>query len=359
MKHARILPFLLSLAPLTMFAQTIASVAPTSGPTSGGIEVVIRGTGLGLPAGFACIAPCPAKVSFGEVEVTVHQESDTRLAVTAPAHAEGTVNITVKTGDGRIATATRAFTYVATEESRYEALLLPVYLDGTISGNGGSRWKTDFWIRNSGSANVQLAPWACPPAEVCLPVFPLTRNLLPGETLHNLPVEFRAPSSNPSRLLYVARNREHVTTNLRVLDVSREGLNAGTDLPVVPDSQMRSGRIDLLNVPADSRFRQHLRIYDVAGTEARFRVRVYENFAGTSGAPPLVQLEVTASTSDSGPFRTRPAYAEIPSVQAILPAGAPQSLRIEIEPLTAGSRFWSFAAVTNNDTQAVTLITPN
>jgi hypothetical protein len=33
-------------------------------------------------------------------------------------------------------------------------------------------------------------------------------------------------------------------------------------------------------------------------------------------------------------------------------------VRIEITPLTAGSRYWSFASVTSNETQIVTLVTP-
>ena len=359
MKHARLVALLLSLSPVALFAQTITSVTPASGPAAGGTEVTIRGSGLGLPPGFACVLPCPAKVSFGGTEVTVREESDTRLVAISPAHTAGTVDVTVKTGDGRLATAPNAFTYTGQIETQYDALLLPVYLDGTVPGNKGSAWKTDFWLRNAGPEITHLAPWSCPPIEVCLPVFPLTYAVQPGETIHNLPAQFRAPSSNPARLLYVERNRGRVTTNLRVVDTSREALNAGTDLPVVPESQMRTATISLLNVPADSRFRQHLRIYDLAGNESRFRVRIYENFAGSGSAPPLAQLEVTATTTDTGAFRTKPAYTEVPNIQELLPAFAPQSLRVEVEPLTAGSRFWAFVSVTNNDTQAVTLVTPN
>lgn len=36
----------------------------------------------------------------------------------------------------------------------------------------------------------------------------------------------------------------------------------------------------------------------------------------------------------------------------------PQSARIEVQPLTAGSRYWAVVSLTNNETQLVTLVTP-
>ena len=362
MKTLRTLSLLFLLLPAALYAQnpTITSVSPASGPASGGTQVAITGTNLGLPPGFACILPCPARVSFGTSEVAVIEETNTRLVAVTPAHEAATVAVTVKTGDGRSVTVPAAFTYIGGAEAQYEALLLPVYLDGTVPGNKGSLWKTDFWIRNAGSANVALAPWVCPEGTVCLPVFPLTRPLLPGETLKNLPAMFRPPTNNPARLLYVERSGlPFVHTALRVYDASREGLNAGTDLPIVRNSELRTRGFQLLNVPADARFRQHLRVYDLANTQSRFRVSIYENTTGTSTAQPIHQTELAASTNDSGEFRVAPAYAEIASIQDLLGTSNAQSLRVEIEPLTAGSRFWAFISVTNNDTQFVTLVTPN
>ncbi|HEX8152273.1 MAG TPA: hypothetical protein VF698_04060, partial [Thermoanaerobaculia bacterium] len=67
----------------------------------------------------------------------------------------------------------------------------------------------------------------------------------------------------------------------------------------------------------------------------------------------------TVSTAETGDFRSQAAYGEIPSLQALLPALSPSALRLEIEPLTPGSRYWAFVSVTNNDTQLVTVVTPN
>lgn len=36
----------------------------------------------------------------------------------------------------------------------------------------------------------------------------------------------------------------------------------------------------------------------------------------------------------------------------------PPMLSIEIEPRTAGSEFWAFVSITNNETQHLTLVTP-
>lgn len=44
-------------------------------------------------------------------------------------------------------------------------------------------------------------------------------------------------------------------------------------------------------------------------------------------------------------------------VSVIGPASSP-FVRVEVEPLGEGARFWAFVSVTNNETQHVTLITP-
>ena len=55
--------------------------------------------------------------------------------------------------------------------------------------------------------------------------------------------------------------------NLRVRDVTREGLNFGTEIPVVRAREFRSSRVTLIGVPADSRFRNTLRVYATGLTD--------------------------------------------------------------------------------------------
>src|SRR5205085_11881017 len=51
-------------------------------------------------------------------------------------------------------------------------------------------------------------------------------------------------------------------------------------------------------------------------------------------------------------------YAEFGNLAALPELQGAELVRIEVTPLTAGLRFWAFAGATNNDTQHVTLITP-
>ena len=365
MKRVFLLSLLLLLVSLPIAAQTaapvIASVQPAAGPTTGGILVTITGSNLGLPPNFSCILPCPAVVRFGSTEVAAIEESNSALTVRTPAHAAGTVDITVRTGDNRTVTAANAFTYITDRESGYTTFLLPIYTDGDVAGAHGSLWRTEFWVRNNGASVASLAPWDCPVGTVCPAVVPLTRPLNPNETLKGLPVFFRPPSGNPGRLLFVANEgARDVSTSLRLWDVSREANDAGTEIPVVEESELLTSTAHLMSIPLNGRFRLMLRIYDVANSEARFRVRIYHQIPGVSSPAPISDLVLTATTTDPGPFRVQPAYVQYGGIESILnlPIPQPDHLRIEVEPLTQGSIYWTFVAVTNNDTQRVTLVTP-
>jgi hypothetical protein len=344
---------------------TIASIDPLTAPTSGSVKVTLTGDNLDLPPNFACILPCPTRVFFGGAEASVRESSNKQVVVLAPPHPAGTVDVTLTTGDARTTTAAKAFTYLAAPESGWQMLLLPIYLDAEIPGAYGSRWKTDLWTRNNGTAAAALAPWVCPDGFACPAIFPLTYSLQPGESLHNLPVPRRPAGSPPARLLYINRtSAEEVSLNLRVFDLSRATLNGGTELPLVREDDFRTTTANLLNVPLDTRFRKMLRIYEMrAAGEAfpmsTFRVRIYDQVEGTK-ATLLSETTVTALSTQSGSFRDAPAYGQIADLtEGISAVGdQPGSLRVQVEPLTEGSRYWAMVSVTNLDTQQITIISP-
>lgn len=338
----------------------ITWIMPTSGPTAGGTPVIIFGAHFDLPAGYACFAPCPTTVTFGGIEVVPDQVTDTRIDVKTPAHAEGLVDMLIKTGDGRSLPIPYAFRYVADPEAAYETILLPIYTDVSVPGANGSLWKTDFWLRNNGRNEVTLAPWVCPADGGCPAVFPLTHVLKPGETLHNLPAPFVLPGPNPARLLYATRaEAAALSGNLRFSDSSRRAVNGGTEVPIVREQELRTGTVALHNIPLDSHYRVMLRVYDVALAESRFQVNFYPEDAGMS-QPAISTIELTAKGTDSGPFRLHPSWAQYGSLTDLLnlPTIMPPQLRAEIVPLTPGAKFWAFISLTNNDTQHVTVITP-
>jgi hypothetical protein len=350
-----------SLSAQTVPAPLISSIQPAAGSVEGGTFVTITGSHLAVPPNIHCFAPCIAMVRFGSAaEVQAVEERDSFITVVTPPHAAGTVDVTVRTGDGRSVTLANAFTYVTTRETGFATYLLPIYNDGDVHGGQGSLWRTEFWIRNNGLQSISLAPWDCP-TETCPAVFPLTRALAAGETLRNLPAFLRPPTINPGRLLYVSRDgSEKTSTSLRLWDVSREASDAGTEIPVIHESELRTVTTQLMSVPLRGHLRLMLRIYDIANSESRFRIRIYGQTEGTAPSPPIDEFELTAVTSDPGPFRLQPAYAQRAGIESILqlPNVFPPQIRIEVEPLTPGSLFWTFVSATNNDTQRVTLITP-
>jgi hypothetical protein len=145
---------------------------------------------------------------------------------------------------------------------------------------------------------------------------------------------------------------------LKVADISRNALNGGTDLPVIRENELLTRSAQLHNVPLDNRtFRLLLRVYDVTYGEASFAVRFYA--ASEEGVPSVYGTTLTAKTPRNAPFRAEAAYAELDITQLLyLRLAWPEIARIEIQPRTPGSRYWAFVSLTNNETQLVTLVTP-
>ncbi len=83
-------------------APTVSSLAPTTGPSTGGTAVTITGTNF--VAG--------ATVTFGGTAATgVTVVSNTSITATTPAHAAGAVSVVVRNPDSQSATLSNGFTY--------------------------------------------------------------------------------------------------------------------------------------------------------------------------------------------------------------------------------------------------------
>ncbi|MBV9044213.1 MAG: IPT/TIG domain-containing protein, partial [Alphaproteobacteria bacterium] len=83
---------------------TVTSISPSSGPTTGGTSVTITGTHLNSVL----------EVLFGNADATSFAHvSDTQITAVAPAHAAGTVDITLFSPQGTSATsAADQFTFI-------------------------------------------------------------------------------------------------------------------------------------------------------------------------------------------------------------------------------------------------------
>lgn len=334
-------------------AVIVSSITPNSGPTSGGTVVTIRGEELN--PNIQCILPCPPVVTFGERSVEATERGNRELVVVTPEHVPGAVDVKIAAPGREEVVVRNGFTFYERHEQGYEKVLLPILLSGTASGAGGSQWQTEFRLRNVGDTPLRVAPYVCEPAP-CPPVFPSTYVLLPGASLPKA-ARFSTTRGNPSQMLYVSEPAT-VAAGLRVSDISRSAWNAGTDVPVIREHELLTAATQLVNVPLDAtRSRILLRVYDVDQSSAEFSVNFYRD--DDDAAEPVYRTSVTATTPQQPPFRTEAAYGELDITRLLhLRLAWPSTARIEVIPRTRGSRYWAFVSLTNNETQLVTLVTP-
>ncbi len=121
---------------------TVAEVEPTTGPTAGGTEVTITGTGF---------AP-DATVSFGgNKAVVATPHSHTSMRVTTPAHAAGSVEIIVTNPDGESYAAPVPFRYLAPPTVTSFTPASGTTLGGTSVTITGSDFEPDATVSFGGS----------------------------------------------------------------------------------------------------------------------------------------------------------------------------------------------------------------
>jgi hypothetical protein len=136
---------------------------------------------------------------------------------------------------------------------------------------------------------------------------------------------------------------------VRLRDLTRNASSAGVELPIVREDEFVSDEVHLLGVPRDPKFRITFRFY---GLDASPVLNVDQiDQSGT-----IVRNDIVFLGRPSAEYRVAPGYAQLsidPASQAATP------LRIRIRSLSASTKFWAFASVTNNDTSEVTLILPS
>jgi hypothetical protein len=253
-------------------------------------------------------------------------------------------------------------------------VLLPVFFDQPVPGAFGSMWKTAYAVNNSTPHGFHV-DW-CPGSEdpffdVC--TLPLISNAAigPGETETTLPPfssEQRVLNDRGGpRLLYIRPFNQPpqpvawpsvLSFALRAFDVSRSETNAGTEVPVVREEQFRKSTTTLLNVPVHPSFRLTFRLYELNLKVAGFTVRIFDQ--ETNRLVGEKDLVLSWHFAHHWVKMFEPPHLQIGDIRELLPAGAtlPQTMRIEIQPRSQGSEFWAFVSITNNETQHLTLVTP-
>jgi hypothetical protein len=347
MRRLAVVTLLFALAAPAAFAQIeITSITPSSGPSTGGTVVTLKGD----------FSAWPYYVYFGAVPAVSSERTDnnTIVAVTPP-HLPGVAPINVFDYDMVVGT-TATFTFTGeVPEEHYERILVPL-LTPPVFGAFGSEFHTDLRLTSKNPSRTLRLFGLRPP---CGDTAPIPNPICSWDPAND--VMYVSPGSDlgpegidyfgePGRFIYLSKtDAASLAGNLRVHDVSRAGLNYGTEIPLVRFREFQQETILLLGVPGDPRFRNTLRIY--GNTNMPMTVTV-------QGLPPV---EVQLTGADDAGFQ--PSYGSL----TIPPrAGTePYWVRIDGPPPASGpsppiyfGSFWAFISVTNNETQVISTITP-
>ncbi|HEX7150887.1 MAG TPA: IPT/TIG domain-containing protein [Thermoanaerobaculia bacterium] len=213
-----------------------------------------------------------------------------------PASA-GAVDVVVRRG-GQTLTCHSCYSYVAVEKR-----LLPSYVEGVIPGAHGSRWRTIFEMFHSG--NVQ-------------PIAGVDTRFSP----------------RGDHAYYTIRSEmlPGIAWSLRVRDESRAATTYGTEVPIVRVADFPDG-VQLYPVPIGGDFRQTLRL---------FHERNEATIAFWDGKELIHSMTTALRSVDLG---SMPELAGHDRIRITVNGGV-------FNPL------WAYVSVTHNETQHVTLVTP-
>jgi hypothetical protein len=223
-----------------------------------------------------------------------------------------------------------------------DQILMPVLIGSDpIPGAHGSLWTTRVWVTNVGADPVQIGTYCntvCPPAVIAPGASMFEPNIFPT----SLPTNF---------LTAISGDIGNLRVSLRALDLSRQATSAGTEIPTVRTTQLRTDTVHLVGIPVDSRFRFTLRVYAMQATTVIIRARSMDKPA----APLLFE---TSAVVDKR-YGDAPGYLQLDDFLAGNPALAGVFyFRVEVSPVSPVP-LWSFLTITNNDTEQLTTITPN
>ncbi|MEO8218357.1 MAG: hypothetical protein ABI718_14850 [Acidobacteriota bacterium] len=233
----------------------------------------------------------------------------------------------------------------------YKRFLLPTVLPPEgVPGSFGSLWKTSLLMRNDADEAVSITyyAWGCT-IGLCPPPPPTPKGLTFHPRIYGLAPAYGVWMRVDERFA------DQVHFELRVQDQTRQSAHFGTDIPVVAEDHFAS-TVSLLGIPVTADFRVLLRIY---GTRpGRVRLRYYR-------INPVLDLPFGADVllrTDEVPLIKPPENfsPDIDPDTAVVPLtglNADQAT-VAIDALD-GQRIWGYASITHNETQNVTLITPN
>lgn len=321
-------------------ANDLVRVEPAVGPVDGSRQVVVH-----ADVNHCGNASCPPpEITFDHIPAAnISVIGYGRFLVTPPPHAAGAVEVRVRYGDAEV--YSWAFRYFDPAEPPmagvFERVLVPVFYNGP--GDRGSEWVTELMVRNSNPHEVPL--WRPVGA---LPAVPPSR-----------PVELDLGFAPGGRFLIVPRaDAPLLDFGARVRELSKKLTGWGVELPIVREREFSPDGVDLLDVPLDPGYRLALRIYGLTPyPAAQAYIALYSIPDGT----PLTTERVVPLTGVPGcvsfPCNSdRPAFGSVTDLAGLMTV-RPASGRFGVRVMSH-QPVWAFVSVTDNETQQVTVISP-
>jgi len=252
-------------------------------------------------------------------------------------------------------------------------ILLPLALEESIRGAFGSQWITRVSVLNHGPEPVSLEGYFITECSIPCGFQPTP----PGITFYPV-FHFDDVGRRQVEGAFLYTTRAHlrwIDVDVHIQDLSRQSLTWGTEIPAVPETEAFTENLVLGDIPIEPRFRSLLRVYDfdpdrrLNSQPKKIAYRIFrirpdlrypldpEDTRRVVAADPLIASgELTFVVAQLGlpnyPGYTRLDLSSIPALQN------QERIRIELTPITQGLRYWAFVAVTNNETQHVTTVTP-
>lgn len=320
------------------------AVAPMVGTV--GDRVVLRGVHL-----LGCAAEPCLPIRFDGIPAT--DVSDVRfdglgeVLVTVPPHAPGVVDVTVHRPSGVI-TLVGGFRYGSVGDADFERVLFPVNF--ASFGAHGSEWHTEIIVQNNAPVTIDTQPRTYVNPEP--PLLPVPTSLGPGGK-----GIVREGTTDGGMFFYVPRGAEaYLAYSSHVVDRSRSTTDRGAEVPVVR-ARDTAAVLHLPNVPIDPLFRASLRIYDFDAVDGRWvnaTATADDGTVHTFDTRLHADIIVCVTTPCLQPW---PAFASI-DLSSIASLRGKRIADLRIESFDRDARLWAFVSITNNDTQRVTVHTP-
>lgn len=236
---------------------------------------------------------------------------------------------------------------------RAETILLPLAFAYTnnVPGAYGTMWSGEVWLENRTTEPVSL--WTC--TFVC-PRIGAGERLLLGFPLGRHP-EF-------GFLWTMAADvAPHLTFSNRIFERTLRAQPRGVDIPVVREGSFFNGEQTFLGVPAGEGVRVSLRAYNPWNHVPTPTVNLQRllvtvvNDAGAELGRFEMRPEILNPTT-SGEDWFKPGIAAVHDLAAVVPAmRAHQRVHIKIGAQPGQAQYYAMVAVTDNETQTLSIIT--